>query len=269
MDITNNVDREWLDLQAVQTEAFRLMRVGQSNGQLFPRFTSTDLDCLKAAPVAFTKDISYVYCAVECGYESDRASTSTWCAVTIASDEPTTIVNVDVLDVKDFAEAKEMISLHLQHVRSIPQCANATIVLDVESVTGLETGAIIDYVSSNFVNVTVLKSFARKPGTVTNNTTQVEMVRHAEQLFRSPKKVRIHESFTKSAYIDTLIHQLERYIIHTEPTGDGSMTTPRVVLKRSEKTNTNEIAHQFLRAVRARFHRVTINIVNRVFAENV
>lgn len=122
----------------------------------------------------------YVYMGVDPvgGSSREELSKSDFVLYTICG-PGTIILGAEAINVARFADYKDRVLEHIRRMRARPGFENSTIVLDVESGTGLEADHIQSLVFSTG-NVIALNDFAggRKPGTLTTNHNKMEMTQH-------------------------------------------------------------------------------------------
>ena len=113
--------------------------------------------------VRFETPVRFMYMAVQpnAGCDDPRR-VSDFVIMTIAND---TLVGLDALDIVHPSEYKDVLINHLSGLRTLHNCGNATLVLSVESGTGLEAGHITQLVQDHYGgNVHALSTRVGKPG---------------------------------------------------------------------------------------------------------
>ncbi len=129
------------------------------------------------------------------------------------------ILGVEALDVVRMEDYEDKMVRHLQRIRAMRFCEDATIVVDAEAFTGLEASNIQRIVQNNFANVVLLNE-GRVPGTRTTETSKEEMVKLAQIAF-SHGEVGIARNLVTSHHDPSkLIHEM----------GDQLMSFERIVV---------------------------------------
>jgi hypothetical protein len=86
------------------------------------------------------------------------------------------LLGMEAIDAVKSEDYEDIFLSHLDRIRAIPYCEDATIVLDVESGSGFEADTVEKFVRSRFENVITVQDYQRKPGSKTTNPVKREMM---------------------------------------------------------------------------------------------
>jgi hypothetical protein len=132
------------------------------------------------------------------GVEGGRESRFT---VVTMSDTGDVILGGDSFPAYSREDYDQRLVRHIHLVRCIPCYETATIVLDIESGTGLEAGHIDTLVRDRFDKVITMTDFCRKAGTRTNPRSKQERSALTHNLIKLNGGFRLHRGFITTAEI--------------------------------------------------------------------
>lgn len=164
----------------------------------------------------FDRVVRYVFCCIDpCAGSDDEAKRLSDFAVVTMANQDYTILGMEAIDVVEPEQFEGRLIDHLHKIRRIPMCERATIVLDIESGTGLEASRVDKLVRNHFLDVITMRDFLRKPGTKTDEAAKRDMVVITNDALKMGE-VFIHENFVTThpnpdGILNDFFTQMENY----------------------------------------------------------
>jgi hypothetical protein len=179
-------------------------------------FARDDITRLMTKPrVSLSGPVRFVYVCVDLTHASNGRTSHFTLGVMCAPGH--TILGMDDIDVFHPSEYENRLIAILQRIHRIPMCETASIVLNIDSATGLEGRRIENLVRERIQNVIFMKG--DKLGV--NEIQKHDMVNQANAVLKTDQ-VSIHPDFTSSSDRDTILNNFANQMCaYTRTISDG------------------------------------------------
>jgi hypothetical protein len=221
-------------------------------------FSKHSIDRMMSRPRVEMHDlVRHVYVIVDpvAGSDIPNAETSDYVILSMCSPN-TTLVGLDALSVRRHEDYEDILYSHLCKIRQLPYFESATLILDVESGTGLEASHAQSIIR-RLPDVQCIDDFKEKPGTQTTNQAKLDMMNLTRTLLDNDDIRILKNMITHHKNPQELMTKMKdqflnysRYVVVGK-----SMTSKNVVVlsgKGENKKEKDDVCLTFQRGIRTR-----------------
>lgn len=214
-------------------------------------------DVVAAPPVDFLFAVRQIFITIDpvAGTEIREKNLSDFAVIAIAS-PGTVFMGGLALNIVETEEYRKPLHEFLTRLRSHELTKDATLVIDVESGTGLTAPDVYAWAADNFRNIVLVNDMDRKQGTLTTNKTKQEMM-ELTRLLLHKGEIGIWRHFVSdiptAVFIDKWAKQMNAYKrIFVKGQSITSKNTCIYSGKGENKDKLDDVCVTFQRAVRLR-----------------